>query len=275
MPILVNNQPIESFTFAGGECHVAVSREQIKDQTTITALLENSDDIMKLLLTIDAVRRIRNTAIDLRIPYVPYARQDRVCNPGEALSIRVMADIINGMGCRRVTIVDPHSDVTSALINNCHVITQAEVIKNSPLAEEILLDNWALVSPDAGAAKKIQTVAKAIAKNGAFPDVFCASKVRDTRTGAITSTAFHDDVKGRTVLIVDDICDGGRTFIELATLLNQMGTAKTMLYVTHGIFSKGLDLLRESIAHVYCHHTMLPKDQLDPLFLTVFEQHNN
>jgi ribose-phosphate pyrophosphokinase len=275
MPVLVNNQPIQSFTFPGGECHVAVSTEQVSDQTTVTASLHNSDDIMKLLLTVDAVRRVRHTAIDLLIPYVPYARQDRVCNPGEALSIKVMADIINGLACQSVTIVDPHSDVTAALINNCHVITQADVLKRSSVAEQILRENWALVSPDAGAAKKIQTVAKAIANDSVFPDVFSAAKVRDTRTGAITSTTFHDDVKGRKVLIVDDICDGGRTFIELATLLNQRGAAATMLYVTHGIFSKGLDLLREGLTHVYCYNTMLPQNQHDPHFLTVLNHHHN
>jgi len=68
------------------------------------------------------------------------------------------------------------------------------------------------------------------------------------------STRFNGNAKGKNLVIVDDICDGGRTFIELARVLKEKGANKVALYVTHGIFSQGLDVLKEHIDHVYCVH---------------------
>ncbi|MBL1209023.1 ribose-phosphate diphosphokinase [Geminocystis sp. GBBB08] len=266
MPILVNNSPIKTFNFPAGECHVSLSPEIITAKTVITAILNNANDIMALLLTVDAIRRILPTvSLELIIPYFPYARQDRVCNQGEALSVKVMADLINNLKCDRIVIVDPHSDVTPALLNNTHIITQADILSQSCLKDELLKDNWALIAPDAGGEKKTQEVAKRLG----LPDVFCATKIRDTKTGKILSTTFHHDVKGRKVLIVDDICDGGKTFIELSKLLQQKGAIKICLYITHGIFSKGLDLLRPYFNHIYSHHTMLSPQEQDRNFLTI------
>jgi len=269
MPILVNNSPIHTFLFPGGECHVSIEKIPIATETKITASLQNADDILRLLLTVDAVRRKHHTNIHLTIPYFPYARQDRVCNPGEALSAKVMADLINHLHCKTVTILDPHSDVTPALLENCHVITQAEVITKSSLTERIRTENWALIAPDAGAEKKAYDIAKRLSSPDQSVDVYCARKVRNTSNGRIIATTFHDDVTDRKLLIVDDICDGGRTFIELAKVLRGKAAADVRLYITHGIFSKGLEPLRSHLSHIYCANLMAPTDLCDPEFLTI------
>jgi len=254
MSILVNGKEIESFNFPAGECYVAVSPPLITPQTSVVANLHRSDDIIALILTIDAIRRVLpSVKIDLHIPYFPYARQDRVCNQGESLSVKVMADLINNLHCEQVTIVDPHSDVTPALLHNCQVITQADIFSNSSLRDELVKDNWILIAPDGGAEKKTLAVAKRLG----IPKVFCAQKIRDTKTGKILTTTFHDDVKGQNVLIVDDICDGGKTFIELGKLLRQKEASLICLYITHGIFSHGLDVLRPYFHRIYCYHTRL------------------
>ena len=270
MTILVNHQAIETFNFPGGECHIKLPSSNITEKTDILADLKNSDDIMRLLLSVDAVRRINpQTNIDLTIPHFPYARQDRVCNQCEALSVKVMTNAINNLHCTSVTIFDPHSDVTPALLNNCKVVTQADIITNCFLANEILDKSLTLVSPDAGAEKKIQAVIKKIASDKKSVDVIFASKKRDTLTGKIISTNIYDDVKNKNLMIIDDICDGGKTFIELAKLLKTLGANNIYLYVTHGIFSKGLDVLRENFNHVYCCHTMLELSEIDNEFLTI------
>ena len=270
MSILINNTPIKTFNFPAGESHVTLSANEIKENIVIEALLDSGDRIMELLLTVDAIRRIQPaTKINLTIPYFPYARQDRVCNPGEALSVKVMADLINNLKCDRINIVDPHSDVTPALLDNCHVVSQAEILQTSPLAKRIREENWALIAPDAGAEKKTHEVAKSLSSGDFIPDVFYAGKVRDTKTGRITATTFHGDVERRKVLIVDDICDGGRTFIELAKVLQDKGSKEIYLYVTHGIFSKGLEPLQPYFTHIYCYHTMLPIEQQESNYLTI------
>lgn len=191
---------------------------------------------MALLMTTDALRRrIGNTPIHLTMPYVPYARQDRVCNPGEALGIKVFCDLINAQRYARVTITDPHSDVTGALLNNVTIIEQSapvsEVLKHPAFANGVTL-----VSPDAGAAKKVLK----LAKNFNIRDVVFADKIRNTLTGEIVDTKVRGTIPyGKPLLVVDDICDGGRTFIELAKALHEKSDSKLYLYVTHGIFSKG------------------------------------
>jgi ribose-phosphate pyrophosphokinase len=177
--------------------------------------------------------------------------------------------LINNLKCDRVTIVDPHSEVTPALLDNCHVVTQAEILQTSLLAKRIREENWALIAPDAGAEKKIHEVAKSISSDDFTPDIYCACKLRDTKTGRITATTFHGDVERRKVLIVDDICDGGRTFIELAKVLQDKGSKEIYLYVTHGIFSKGLEPLKLYFKQIYCYHTMLPVELQESNYLTI------
>ncbi len=266
MPIFVNHKAIETFNFSGGECHVKVLPSDISDCTDITAYLYSSNDVMRLLLTVDAIRRIApQTSIHLTIPYFPYARQDRVCNEGEALSVKVMANLINSLYCTHVTLYDPHSDVTPALVNNCNIINSAEIIANSPLAAIIKDKDLTLLSPDAGAEKKVRAVAKRLKTT----ELLCASKTRETATGEITSTQIHGDISGKNIIIIDDICDGGRTFIELAKALKDANAGDVYLYITHGIFSQGLSTLEGYFKHIYCHHTFLKKDHITNSQLTI------
>lgn len=271
MTIFLNNQLVESFNFPAGECYVKVNSSIITDSTNILAYLYNSDSIMRLLLTIDAVRRVNfNTNIKLTIPYFPYARQDRVCNEGESHSVRVMADLINSMNCNEVVIYDPHSDVTPALLNNCKVISLAEIISESIVGKYILSNNLTLISPDAGAEKKVTKLVNMLSRDDVGVDVIYASKIRNTLTGDITLSEIHADVNCKNLMIVDDICDGGKTFLELHKILKNKGAGDIYLYVTHGIFSKGLEQLKQVFKHIYCYHTVLGEQEIDKNFLTIF-----
>ncbi len=270
MPIFLNGKALTAFKFPGGECHVRVQPSEIGEYTEILASLYSSDDILLLLLTVDAVRRCNgDTQIKLTIPYFPYARQDRVCNPGEPLSVKVMAGLINALQCQEVVIYDPHSDVTAALIENVKIIPIVDIITDTPLSHLIIANQLGLVSPDAGAEKKVQTLAKGLSTPTQPLSVFCARKVRDPLTGAIVATEIHDDVKQKNLILIDDICDGGQTFIELAKVLKQNGVGDIYLYITHGIFSKGLSVLKPWFKAVYCYHTLLEISQIDTEFLTV------
>src|SRR5690349_11711379 len=100
---------IESFDFPSGcEPHIRL-KSNIQDRILITHRLKTPKDIIILMLTVDALRRENAKYIELFIPYVPFARQDRVMNSGEPLSLRVMANIINSMNLDKVAFFDPHS----------------------------------------------------------------------------------------------------------------------------------------------------------------------
>jgi ribose-phosphate pyrophosphokinase len=233
--------PIEYnvFTFSGGELQVKINNKTSwgTDKLTIRAHITQTSQIMELALVTDALRRTFTVYdINLILPYVPYARQDRVCDEGEALSIKVFCDLINSLKFDKVTVYDVHSDVTLALLNNVEHRTVVDIFRRRFGTAE--MQNTILVSPDAGAEKKVFKLAQDYGL-----DVFKASKHRDVKTGAITGTTVSvnpENIGKKDLLIVDDICDGGKTFIELHKILRPLTTGKISLYVTHGIFSKGL-----------------------------------
>jgi len=237
-------QTVKQFTFPGGEVGVQIMPHAYADKqevVSITTHLKNSDDVLALLQVNDAVDRQYTSAKKiLNLAYVPYARQDRVCNEGESLSIKVFASLINSCNFYKVNILDPHSDVTPALINNCVVTESYKLLKKN-------LSDYYIVAPDAGAYKKAHKWAEKFQAKG----VITANKIRDVRTGNILGVKIDQDVAGLKLLVVDDICDGGRTFTELAGCLGIVEAERLELFVTHGIFSKGIKQLIGYYDHIY------------------------
>ena len=236
-------QSVKQTKFPGGEVGVEIQYWPCWDnveRVDVIAHLKNSDDVMSLLLTSDAIdRQYKFASKHLTLNYVPYARQDRVCNEGESLSVAVMARLINSCGFAKVKIADPHSDVTPALINNVEILESYDILKHKDLSD------YYIVAPDAGAYKKAYKWALIKYAIG----VITANKVRDVRTGKIESVKVDQDVTGLKLFVVDDICDGGRTFIELIKCLE--GAKCVELYVTHGVFSKGVNVLTDVYDKVY------------------------
>lgn len=239
---------VKFFGFPGGERNVQITGlaynykiQEYKD-ICIIADIESSDDVMDLFMLTDALDRHSNSSVRLGnrhliMPYLPYARQDRVMQTGEANGVARFAQLINMMGFNNVLVVDPHSDVGPSHIKNLCPVSQAEIIGLT--LSDFDYEDVVLCSPDAGALKKIYQFAERVEYYG---DIAVGQKHRDLRTGEITGTSFHGaDVNGKTVLIVDDICDGGATFVHLGKALKSAGASKVVLAVTHGIFSKGID----------------------------------
>lgn len=200
---------------------------------------ENQSDIMDLML---AANSLKGHKINLMMPYVPYSRQDRVTQEGESFSLKVFCDLINSLNFNQVHITDPHSNVTPALLNNCVIETQYQVFFED-------IHNWPnkfyLISPDAGAAKKIHEL---IGVSSNCLGVIQCDKIRDTVTGKIKGMRLldwgHPYVPHSDYIIIDDICDGGATFTKIADELDkvQLG-GRYILMVTHGFFTKGLEPL--------------------------------
>ncbi len=240
--LLESGKHVELKKFAGGECHVRISEELTGTEAVrLNSRLNSADDIMNLLLAVDALRRLNVRHIEAFIPYVPYARQDRVMVPGESLSIKVFAGLLNDLQLDKVIIFDPHSDVTPALINNCLSIPNHDMIKQ--FIAELELKDFVLVSPDLGAYKKVDKLAQQIGYRG---EIVTGIKIRDLETGKILRSDVNTaDLAGKSCLVIDDICDGGRTFIELASALKEKNAGELYFMASHGIFShNALDRLQ-------------------------------
>lgn len=241
-----NTIQFESFTFSGGEPHIKILSDlNAIEEVTVTTRIQSFNDFGLLLIAIDALRRMSIKTIHLFLPYMPAARQDRVMITGESLSVKVYADLINGLNLDSVTIFDPHSEVAPALLNNC------KVISNHKFIEKVIADintDVILISPDGGALKKIYKVSEFL---GGLPVIEC-SKKRNVKNGQLEGfKVYEDDLKGKDCLIVDDICDGGGTFIGLAEELKKKNAGNLYLAVSHGIFNKGVEVLNQYFTKIY------------------------
>lgn len=224
--------------FPAGEIYVKLQGTPLK-YCLIIAQLQSSDDIMELLMTVNAIREYNpKCVLDLQMEYVPYQQQDRVVNSLESNSIKTFASMINMCKFREVCILDPHSDVTPALIKNCVVAQGMWKWAITDFKPDIL------ISPDAGAYKKVSKIAD---KNDL--EVVTATKKRVN--GKIISGELLGDVQGKRCLVIDDICVGGGTFVQLGQLLVKGGAKDLALYVSHGIFCNGTIDLNNYYSNIY------------------------
>ncbi|MDX8552877.1 ribose-phosphate diphosphokinase [Tenacibaculum sp. 1B UA] len=241
-----NNIDYNFFTFSGGEPHIKIiSKLENVTEVTITHRIQSFNDIGTLLLATNALKNMGITKLHVVLPYFPAARQDRLMVSGEPLSVKVYADIINAQNFESVTVFDPHSEVTPALLNNCKVVDNHKFIKQ---VTQQLSDDLILTSPDGGALKKIYKVAAHLQN---YEVVEC-SKSRNVKTGQLTGfKVYTDNLQGKDCLIVDDICDGGGTFLGLAKELKAKNAGNLYLAVSHGIFSKGFEELEKYFTKIF------------------------
>lgn len=171
----------------------------------------------------------------LTITYLPYGRQDKDVSNDATFALNTLALILNTLKFNYIYINDPHSDIALNLIHNSIALYPIDPVKRI----QKLTNSDVLCYPDKGAVKKYSE----IYLNTPF---IYGEKVRDQSTGNILSYEVIGDCKDKNILIVDDICDGGMTFKILAKDLLEKGAKEVNLFVTHGIFSKGLRTLTES-----------------------------
>jgi ribose-phosphate pyrophosphokinase len=207
--------------------------------------LTDSQKLLELCMTANAIEQDFGVKGVLHIPYLMGARYDRMMDEGDSFDLKVIAKIINSLGFFEVKLYDPHSDVAAALIDNSSIIT------NEALVIEYDKEDAVLIIPDAGAAKKAYNYFK---WNPSITDYVQALKHRDLKTGEISHTEILNIEKCRAkhCVIIDDICDGGRTFIEISkALLNaKVYTESLTLIVTHGLFTKGFKELEDHFEQI-------------------------
>ncbi len=243
-----------------------------KNHITIKSRFNSFQDLELIICATQALRGIGVKEISLYIPYCLGGRSDRKFVEGGINYIKnVIAPIINSQNYSSVEIMDPHSDVLEACINNFEKQDNSDLLdfafrdyflsKGFETWSASNFDGVRLISPDAGALKKVFHCAEQLKYRH---EVIIASKHRNVETGKIdyTHVPISPNDADKDIFIIDDICDGGRTFIEIAKAVNivrefsssvtpeQYG--KNYLIVTHGVFSAGFDELGKYFNGIYC-----------------------
>ena len=226
-------------TFAAGEQNFTFEKVQSRTQIAIMRGA-SGDDLVALRMWADGLadggQKFHRMAF---IPYLPGARSDRY-EPSvfQAMGAKTYARMINECHLDRVLTIDPHSDVMPALIDNVAYVGASNLVQHirDHDPENFPSNVTAVMAPDAGARKRAESVAEALGV-----PCFYASKHRDFATKELSDfqVPLGLPITG-TILVVDDICDGGRTLVGLANALHeQMGVERSQLalWVTHGIFT--------------------------------------
>ena len=255
----------KTFRFNAGETQVRLG--SIPEGTTVIVVeadVNDSQTLVELLLTLDAINnQDYQGPVELILPYLPYSRQDRACAPGEAFALSVLVNcLVPHLGADdTITTWDVHSNVAQTLFDRnfegvFQNVTAASLLSRLDSFECVVFNpSTIVIAPDKGAVERASQVQKSLGLN----ETVYATKVRNPDDGQILRTEVPEDVnyRGKNLLIVDDICDGGRTFIELAKVLRKYEPSRIDLYVTHGIFSKGFEVFDGLIDHLYVAN-MLP-----------------
>ena len=243
---------INSFPDGQQSVDILENEFSIRDKDIkIYSRIRSFRDIELIICTNQALRQLGVRSVSLYVPFFLGSRSDRKFKEGGTNYLKnVIAPIINSQNFDCVLTLDPHSDVLEAVLNNYEKMDNFLLV-NSALAD-LGKESVILVSPDGGALKKIYDVAE----HFQIPNIVTAIKHRDIATGKITHTEvpLSDEryYTGGKFVIVDDICDGGRTFTELAKAIKlKVPNAKIYLIVTHGLFTSGFSELNEQFEKIY------------------------
>jgi ribose-phosphate pyrophosphokinase len=212
---------------------------------TISSRMNNFQDLELIICSVMSLRHIGFKEIHLFCPFFLGSRSDRLFEPGTNHYLKdVVCPIINSLNFDTVTVVDPHSDVLEACVNNLKKISNLNLVE---FALKYLGDeDFTLISPDAGAAKKIFGIADKIDYKGS---ILICTKTRDEH-GKLSNLniPLNYEHVSKPIIIIDDICDGGATFVKIgkkifdyrvATGADAKTFGKVYLIVTHAILSHG------------------------------------
>ncbi len=246
-------------------------KEITNPQVQIKSRLNNWLDLELITCAVASLRELGVEKIHLYTPYIMGARSDRKFEEGGNNYLKdVICPIINSLNFKTVTCVDGHSDVLEACLNNFRKESNLDLVKFSLMkiydngfthgrSKGIIDNNIILISPDAGASKKIYKLAEQIGYKG---DVITCSKDRDENgklTKCVVPTRFEH--VGKDFIIVDDICSRGGTFINIAKELirqfeNSATHNKIYLIITHYEGTADIEILKNYFKKIYCTNSM-------------------
>lgn len=228
------------------------------DKLTVSWLYEDDKEMIALIYLVNHLKAHGKENVHLYMPYIPNARQDRVKTDEDVFTLKYFAGVINSLGFKTVTVLDPHSSVSEALINNI-IIQKPQKLIEDTIAKitEIEGEAPSMFYPDEGAGKRY---------SGMIPLPYAFGiKKRDWATGQIKGLDVAgdvDNIEGKNILIVDDICSKGGTFYFSAKKLKELGAKNIYLHITHceNTIFEGDILTSGLIAKIYTTNSILTKE---------------
>lgn len=208
-------------------------------------LFESEAELFHVCQLAHLCYEVLDSSIDLVCPYLPYGRQDKEVHNEKSFALKTFKEVLYHAGICRIETFDAHSK-TDMVYEDRHTLLSVEEFHKA-----ILVHKDVICYPDKGAANRYGTYGK--------PVVYC-EKVRDQLTGEILGlkVVSDTDLTGKNVIIIDDICDGGMTFIKVAEALKPFKPRQIDLAVSHGLFSKGEQVLKDAgISYIYTTNSLL------------------
>lgn len=237
--IWVNGKEIKQEHFSAGELKIKLFGNG-RTRVDLVWHYENDSEFF----TVACIREYYATQeCILYLPYLPHARMDRVKNPEDVFTLKTFAHLINSLNFERVYVWDAHSNVGPALIDRCHDVNALAWIQEAITQLGYAKNSICLFFPDEGAQKRYGAM---------FPDYIQAFgiKKRNWETQKIEGYMIvgEENIKDKYVLIIDDICSYGNTFVKAAEAIREAGAVDVSLYVTHceDAISKG-DIFKNNI----------------------------
>ena len=229
-------------SFADGEFSVSYEESiRGKDVFLVQSTFPNSDNLMELLLMIDAAKRASANSIIAVIPYFGWARQDRKDKPRVSIGAKLVADLLVAAGINRLITMDLHADQIQGFFNLPvdHLYASSVFIKH--IEEKLPLQNLVMAAPDVGGTKRTSSYSKHLE----IPMVICY-KTRQ-QANEIADMRIIGDVAGKDVLLVDDIVDTAGTITRAADLMMQNGAQSVRALISHAVMSDpATDRVRKS-----------------------------
>ena len=217
--------------FSDGEMHPTIN-ESVRGAYVffIASTFAPADNIMELLLMIDAAKRASASYITAVIPYFGYARQDRKDKPRVPISAKMIADLLEKVGANRIMTMELHADQLQGFFNIPvdHLKSDAIFL---PYLQEQDLTNVIFASPDVGAVKRARIYSNHFGKNLVICDKY------RKKANEIAEMTVIGDVKGADVILVDDLVDTAGTLCRAAKIIKEHGANSVRALCTHPVFS--------------------------------------
>jgi ribose-phosphate pyrophosphokinase len=260
----------QHFKYPAGESQVRLLSSELPlirkaSRVVITSFINDADFIPVMLLTDALVRTNLDLEVTLLLPYLPYSRADRQFMDGDCLSLKLVTFFLSEVYSGGLVTFDVHSSKAKEFLPELVDVSPIKIISDVITRQS---SRPTLILPDEGARSRYNYGdydAKNPFTGGWYPISHC-EKVRDPATGAISGFKVPV-ISTNAALIVDDLCDGGVTFVGIGKAIKAtQPDVKLTLYVSHGIFSKGFDELKKYFDHIYTTNSFA--GQRDPEFVT-------
>lgn len=239
---------VESSQFENGERRVQVEyRHQTKDasETVLVQSLSKPVDehLIEFCLLSDALSRQGSTNLIGVVPWLGYSKQDKVFLPGEPLSAKVIAQILQVTKIKKIITFDLHNRAITGFFDIPVVELSAKPLFLDYFRKKIDGDEWVVVAPDEGAVKSSAYFARELNVPIAYLD-----KRRDLKTGKVEVVSMNGEVKEKNVIIVDDMIATGSTMMATASYLKKMGAKSIRVAATHHLYLPGVQEKLENSA---------------------------